>query len=95
MNVISKLSPLFFRRLRYVAACALVALPGISLAADFPERSVRMVVPFPAGGGTDMTARILAKHLSEQWGQSVVVENRSGARHNVLTYRTSSDVDYA
>jgi len=44
----------------------------------FPSRAVRMIVPFPPGGPTDLMARIFAQKLSEQWGQPVVVENRAG-----------------
>ncbi len=45
----------------------------------YPNKPVRMVVPFPAGGGVDVTARILAQRLSERVGQSFIVENRGGA----------------
>lgn len=48
-------------------------------AANFPERPVRFVVGFPAGGGTDLLARIVGQRLSEKWGQPVVVDNRPGA----------------
>ncbi|MDB5571439.1 MAG: Tripartite-type tricarboxylate transporter, receptor component TctC [Hyphomicrobiales bacterium] len=48
-------------------------------AAEFPSRPVRIVVPFPAGGPTDVLARFLGQHLSEQWGKGVVIENRPGA----------------
>jgi tripartite-type tricarboxylate transporter receptor subunit TctC len=44
-----------------------------------PTRTVRIVVPFPAGGGTDLLARMIAEPLSQKWGQAVVVENTSGA----------------
>jgi tripartite-type tricarboxylate transporter receptor subunit TctC len=55
---------------------------GASMAhaqADFPARTVRMVVPFPAGGATDVLARALAEGLGKQWKRPVVVENRPGA----------------
>src|SRR5258708_12898531 len=45
----------------------------------WPQRAIKMIVPFPAGGGTDFIARIAAKHLSDRLGQQVFVENRSGA----------------
>ena len=50
-----------------------------SAMAVYPERAVRMIVPFPAGGAADMMARGLAQKLSEQLGQQVVVDNRGGA----------------
>src|SRR5262247_336337 len=46
--------------------------------ARFPERAVRIVVPFPAGGPTDILARVIAQRMSDDWGQPVVVENRPG-----------------
>jgi tripartite-type tricarboxylate transporter receptor subunit TctC len=45
----------------------------------FPAKAVRMIVPFPPGGGTDYTARLIGQKLSELWGQPVVIENRPGA----------------
>jgi tripartite-type tricarboxylate transporter receptor subunit TctC len=60
-----------------LAATALLALPRLAHA--FPERSIRLIVPFAPGGGTDSTARIVAQALTERLGQSVVVENRPGA----------------
>ena len=47
--------------------------------ASYPAKPVRIIVPYTAGGGTDTVARGLAQHLSEQWSQSVIVENRPGA----------------
>jgi tripartite-type tricarboxylate transporter receptor subunit TctC len=52
-------------------------------AANFPNRPVKIVVPFPAGGPTDINIRILGQKLSEAWGQSIVVENRPGANTGI------------
>jgi len=52
-------------------------------AANWPTRFVRLIVPFPPGGGTDAVARILTARLSEIWGQQVVIENRGGAGSNI------------
>jgi tripartite-type tricarboxylate transporter receptor subunit TctC len=55
------------------------ALPANALAQAWPQRPIKMIVPFPAGGGTDFIGRLTAKHLSERLGQQVYVENRGGA----------------
>lgn len=47
--------------------------------ATFPERPVKIIVPYPAGGGSDAVARLMAKKLSDIWGQPVVIDNRPGA----------------
>ena len=49
------------------------------LAADWPQRTVRLIVPVPAGGASDFSARLFAERLSQRWGQAVIVENRPGA----------------
>ena len=67
---------------------ALAASTGsavIALAQDYPTRAIRIVVPFAAGGGTDVFTRIMAQRLQEALGQSVVVDNRAGAGSNIGT----------
>lgn len=75
-------------KLLSVAACVLAALVSVSVslsvqAADYPERPVTVIVPFPPGGASDMTARQLTKKLAERLGQSIVVENRGGANGSI------------
>jgi tripartite-type tricarboxylate transporter receptor subunit TctC len=68
-------------KIRSILAAAALGFAAASptQAADFPERPVRMVVPFAAGGSTDVVARIVAQEMSKTLGQQVVVENRAGA----------------
>lgn len=74
-----------------VLACA---LPATALAQAWPQRPIKMIVPFPAGGGTDFIARVAAKHLSDRLGQQVFVENRGGANGAVgLQALMQSDPD--
>src|SRR5207253_1534722 len=56
---------------------------------NYPSQSIKLIVAFPAGGGADVAARILAANLSEQLGQSVVVENVSGAGGTIGTARAA------
>ena len=67
--------------LALLSAC--VAVP--CLAADFPEKAVRFIVPFPPGGGTDALARILAAKLTDDWEQPVIIDNRGGAQGGLGT----------
>ncbi|HEY2137652.1 MAG TPA: tripartite tricarboxylate transporter substrate binding protein [Xanthobacteraceae bacterium] len=75
------------RCLELVAASALAPLFGAAPARAqpiiFPDRVVRLVVPFAPAGGADVIGRLMAARLSEMWGQQVVVENRSGAGGNI------------
>jgi tripartite-type tricarboxylate transporter receptor subunit TctC len=58
--------------------CCVPAQVAAQDAKDFPNRAIRLVVPFPAGGPADVTARIIAQKMSEDWSHPVVVENRAG-----------------
>jgi tripartite-type tricarboxylate transporter receptor subunit TctC len=69
--------------LQLAAAAALPVLSRPALAQSWPSRVVRLVVGFPAGGGNDSAARIIANRLSEIWGQQVIVENKGGAGGNI------------
>ena len=62
---------------------ALLLLIAASASAQYPAKTVRVTVPFPAGGSNDVLCRILGEKLSAKWGQPVVVENRAGAGGNV------------
>lgn len=71
-------------RRHLLTAGALLAMPAIARAqGSFPNRPIRLVVPFAAGGGTDVLARILANGMTERLGQQVIVENRTGAGGNI------------
>ena len=50
---------------------------------EFPQRPVRLIVPYAPGGATDTTARILSERLREHWGQAVIIDNRAGASGNI------------
>jgi tripartite-type tricarboxylate transporter receptor subunit TctC len=67
----------------FLALAAALALPQAVAAQGFPSRPVRILCPFPPGGGVDITARAIAQELSTQLGQPVLVENRPGAGGNV------------
>jgi tripartite-type tricarboxylate transporter receptor subunit TctC len=62
-----------------LAAPALLLAAHVRAAGRFPSRPVRIIVPYPPGGVSDITARLLAEHLTPVWGQPVSVENRTGA----------------
>jgi tripartite-type tricarboxylate transporter receptor subunit TctC len=73
---------------------AAVLLAGAARADDYPNRTVKIVVPFPAGGTADAVPRIVGDWLSRKWGQPVIIENRTGAAGNIgadFVYRAAPD----
>ena len=80
--------PTVLRRLHFVCLAGVAALvvAGVGVCAQsYPSKPVRLVVPFTAGGGTDIAARIVGRKLSEELGVSVVIDNRGGAGGTVGT----------
>jgi tripartite-type tricarboxylate transporter receptor subunit TctC len=65
------------------AALFLMIAPAVADAQNWPSRPVRFIVPFPAGGSTDVAARVIGQYLSRTLHQQIVVENKSGANGNV------------
>src|SRR5882672_8335697 len=69
--------------MKLIAMTAAVLLGSGAFAQSWPQKPVRFIVPFPPGGATDISARLLGQKLSEIWGQTVVIENRGGAAGGV------------
>ena len=70
---------MMMRRIGWAAACVLFGLTGSTAAQPYPGKPVQIVVPYAAGGITDILGRALARELGEAWGQQVVVVNKPGA----------------
>lgn len=73
------------KRLLNVLLVAVACAAALGFAQGFPDKSVRLIVPFPPGGGTDGFGRILGAKLTELWGQQVIIDNRGGAQGNIGT----------
>src|SRR5256885_14164387 len=67
------------RRTIIAAAATIIAFAGHAAAQDWPSRPITLIVPFAAGGGVDVSARIQAQHMSELLGQSIIIENVGAA----------------
>jgi len=70
--------------MKFLAKCTLAALAILAVAlapdrAEYPERNITVIMPFPAGGASDITARLIAPKLSERFKQTVIIDNRAGA----------------
>jgi tripartite-type tricarboxylate transporter receptor subunit TctC len=80
--------------LRWVLAALLLAAADPALADAYPNKQVRIVIPFPPGGTADILCRLVGERLSEAWNQPVIVDNRAGAGGNVgaeIVYRAEPD----
>src|SRR5438552_7856480 len=64
-------------------AAFVLALAAPAQAQDYPNKPIRIVAPFPAGGSADLIPRIIGEKLSLKWGRPVIVENRAGAAGNI------------
>lgn len=65
------------------AVTCLFALPASAQTGNYPDRAVHIIVPYPAGGTADVLPRLIAQKLMDKWGQSVVIENLTGAGGNI------------
>ena len=70
-------------RCLFTAACIISAAPGHVAAQDYPNRTIKIVVPAPPGSLLDVVPRIIAEKLSSKWGIAVIIENRPGAAQNL------------
>ena len=78
-----------FSCLRMMGAVSLIVASAAAQAQSWPERPVRLIVPFPAGGATDLVARVIAQRVSKDIGQQVIIDNKAGAGGTIGTAEAS------
>ena len=78
-----------WRRAWLIAIAALAAFAGGAAHADYPDKAIRMVVPYPPGGGIDPSARVLSNELAKQLGQPMVIDNIGGASGRIGTQQVA------
>src|SRR5208283_4334671 len=71
--------------LAWTGFCALALLAAAAAETDYPSRPIRLIVPYPAGGGNDVIARLISNGMSVNLGQPIVIENRGGAGSTIGT----------
>jgi tripartite-type tricarboxylate transporter receptor subunit TctC len=86
---VARVGTLVAAALVYALAITVASAQGSAEHHSYPNRTVRIIVPFPAGGPTDILSRVVAQRLSEVWGQPVVVENQPGANTAIAAARVA------
>ena len=80
------MASMLFRTIAAVVAAVCAALPALAQT-DYPRRTITLIVPFAAGGPTDIVARITGEHMSRTLGQQIIIENVLGARGTTASTR--------
>ena len=77
------MSKMFSRCATFLAALVAITTGTLASAQGYPNKPVKLLVGFPAGGGLDVLARIIGQRVSGQWGQLIIIENKPGAGSNI------------